>query len=204
MNKQQEFIKLLLKVENHFKKNNKRLAGEGWKHPWQTLIATIMSAQTKDETTIPVAENLFKKYKTLTDLANAKHEDVKEIIKSVNYNNTKTKHVIDAARHLILYHDAKTPSNMQDLLKIPGVGRKTANLVLAECFTKDAICVDTHVHKISNMFEFVNTKTPNETEIALMQLVPKKYWSRINRAFVLWGKESSRYDKDVLISHLNK
>lgn len=199
MNKQQKFIELFEKVKKHYEKTNKRLAGEGWETNWQTLFATIMSAQTLDETTIPVAEDLFKKFKDLQSFAVSDPEDIKKVIKRVNYNNTKSKHLVLAARHLLENHKGKVPNNIEDLIKIPGVGRKTANLVLSECFQKDAICVDTHVHKISNMFDFVKTKTPNETEIALMKLLPKKYWGQINRYFVLWGKEKPRYTKESLL-----
>ncbi|MFT4261369.1 MAG: endonuclease III domain-containing protein [Candidatus Woesearchaeota archaeon] len=199
MDKQKEFIKLFEKVKSHYKNENKRLAGEGWEKNWQTLFATIMSAQTLDETTIPAAEELFSKYKNLETIASLDPIDVKQVIKRVNYNNTKAKHLVLAARYLLENHNGVVPNTLDELIKIPGVGRKTANLVLAECFQKDAICVDTHVHKISNMFGFVNTKNPNDTEIALMELLPKKYWGQINRYFVLWGKEKSRYTKESLL-----
>lgn len=199
MDKQKEFIKLFEKVKSHYKNENKRLAGEGWEKNWQTLFATIMSAQTLDETTIPAAEELFSKYKNLETIASLDPIDVKQVIKRVNYNNTKAKHLVLAARYLLENHNGVVPNTLDELIKIPGVGRKTANLVLAECFQKDAICVDTHVHKISNMFGFVNTKNPNDTEIALMELLPKKYWGQINRYFVLWGKEKPRYTKESLL-----
>jgi endonuclease III len=199
MSKQKEFIELFEKVKKHYQNENKRLAGEGWETNWQTLFATIMSAQTLDETTIPAAEELFKQFKDLQSFAVSDPEDVKKIIKRVNYNNTKARHLVLAARHLLENHKGIVPNNIEDLIKIPGVGRKTANLVLGECFQKDAICVDTHVHKISNMFGFIKTKTPNETEIELMKLLPTKYWNQINRYFVLWGKEKPRYDKESLL-----
>ena len=198
MDKSKEFVDFLKLVEKRFAKTKKRLAGEGWRENWQTLFATILSAQTKDETTIPIAENLFKKYPSLEKIALANPEDIKKIIKSINYNNTKSRHLVAAANYLLHNHNGKVPNTIEELTMIPGVGRKTANLVLSECFSKRAICVDTHVHKISNMFGFINTKTPEQTEYELIKLVPKEYWSRINRAFVLLGKESSRYNKETL------
>ncbi len=204
MSKSDEFVKLLLKVEKRFANANKRLAGEGWKHDWQTLFATILSAQSRDETTIPIAEKLFSKYPTLQSIAISNPADIKKVVNSINYNNTKSRNIVLAANYLLENHQGKVPSTIDELVLIPGVGRKTANLVLAECFGKQAICVDTHVHKISNMFGFVKTKNPFETELALQTLVPKKYWHRINRAFVLWGKQTPRYDKDILVSILNQ
>lgn len=200
MRKRDKFLELFHEVEAHYANERKRLAGEGWSEDWQTLFATIMSAQTLDETTIPVAEDLFSKFKDLESFAIADPLDVKKVIRRVNYNNTKAKHLVMASQHLLEFHEGRVPSSIEELVKIPGVGRKTANLVLAECFQKDAICVDTHVHKISNMFGFVKTKSPDETEKALMKLVPRSYWSRINRVFVLWGKEKPRYDKESLLA----
>ena len=201
MEKTKLFLEIFNKAKKKYEKQTKRLAGEGWQENWQTLFATIMSAQTKDETTIPVAEELFNKHK-LESIASSDPEDVKKIIRKVNYNNTKSRNLVKAARYLIENYDKEVPDTLDELIKIPGVGRKTANLVLAECFQKQAICVDTHVHKISNMFGIVKTKTPDETEQELMKIVPKRYWKEVNRIFVLWGKEKPRYDKDSLVALL--
>lgn len=202
MNKTSYFLEIFALAEKKYGKDSKRLAGEGWDYHWQTLFATIMSAQTRDETTIPVAEKLFKRYPTLKSIANARYEDVLETIKGVNYNRTKAKHLIEAAKHLIEYHHGEVPNSLEELIKIPGVGRKTANLVIAECHNMDGICVDTHVHRIANVFGFVKTKNPTETEFALMELVPKRYWSRINRIFVLWGKDVRGKDKKKFLESL--
>lgn len=201
MEKTKLFLKIFNKAKKKYEKQTKRLAGEGWQENWQTLFATIMSAQTKDETTIPVAEELFNEH-TLESIASSDPEDIKKIIRKVNYNNTKSRNLVKAARYLIENYDKKVPDTLDELIKIPGVGRKTANLVLAECFQKQAICVDTHVHKISNMFGIVKTKIPDETEQELMKIVPKRYWKEVNRIFVLWGKEKPRYDKDSLVALL--
>lgn len=204
MNKKDYFISIFKKAEKKYKKNTKRLAAEGWTHGWQVLIATIMSAQSRDETTIPIAENLFKKYPTLEKLAKAKYADVLKILSGMNYNRTKSKHVIEAAQYILKEFKGIVPSDIELLIKIPGVGRKTANLVVTEVFSLPGICVDTHVHRISNVFEFVQTKTPDQTEIQLKSYVPQKYWKDINRYFVLWGKDCPSKDKEVLLASLGE
>ncbi len=202
MNKKEYFLKVFKMAEKKYGKYEKRLAGEGWKYDWQTLIVTIMSAQSRDETTIPIAENLFKKYDILEKLANAKYVDVFDILRSLNYNKTKSKNVIAAAKFMIMEFNGKTPDNIEDLVKIPGVGRKTANLVITEVHEKDGITVDTHVFRISNVLGLVKTRNPTETEYELMKIAPKKYWSRINRVFVLWGKEVRGRDKKKLLEKI--
>ena len=197
-----EFLKILKKLEKKYGSFNKRLAADGWDSSWKTLIATILSAQSRDETTIQIAENLFKKYNSLERLSRAKNKDVFKILKSINYNKTKTKNVINASKYILENYKGKIPDNMEDLIKIPGVGRKTANLVLTEVHDKDGITVDTHVHRLSNVLGLVKTKNPTETEFALMKVIPRKYWYRINRLFVLWGKEIRGRDKNKFLKSL--
>jgi endonuclease-3 len=206
MNKTKEFLRIFKKAEKKYAKSKYRLAGDksAWGEDWKVLIATILSAQSRDETTIPIAENLFKKYDSLEKLSKAKYSGVFEILKSMNYNKTKSKHVIACAKALVSDFGGKIPGEIDELVKLPGVGRKTAALVMGECFGKDAICVDTHVHRISNVFEIVDTKTPNDTEKELMKVAPKRYWSKINRIFVLWGKNVAGNDKDKLESVLDR
>lgn len=202
MNKKDLFISIFKKAEKKYRKATKRLAGEGWVYPWQTLIATIMSAQSRDEITIPIAENLFKKYLTLKKLANAKYHDVLKILKSLNYNKTKAKHIIECAKILIKDFNGKVPDSIEVLITLPGVGRKTANLIVTEVHQKDGITTDTHVHRLSNVLGFVKTKTPHQTELALQKIAPKKYWSKINRIFVLWGKDVPGKDKKRFLAKL--
>ncbi len=199
MNKKAYFLEILRKAERRFGKLEKRLAADEWKEGWQTLIATIMSAQTRDEVTIPVAEDLFRHYSTVKRLASAKEQDVLRIIKRVNFSRVKSKNVIGAARYLVEHYNGGVPDSIGQLLPIPGVGRKTANLVLSEIHEKDGICVDTHVHRIANVLGLVKTKNPTETEYALMKVAPRKYWRRINRLFVLWGKHVRGRDKKKLL-----
>lgn len=204
MDKPQLFLEIFYKAEKKYSKSTKRLAAEGWKEDWQVLITTIMSAQSRDETTIPIAENLIKKYPDLNSLAKAKYSDVLEIFKSLNYNRTKAKNVIEAAKFIISEFKGKIPDDIDELTKIPGVGRKTANLVITEVHNKDGICVDTHVHRISNVLGMVKTKNPHQTEQELKKISPRKYWSRINRIFVLWGKEVPGRDKDKLLEKIEE
>ncbi|MFT4282873.1 MAG: endonuclease III domain-containing protein [Candidatus Woesearchaeota archaeon] len=202
MDRKKEFIKIFNLLEKKYKKDKKRLAGEGWDEPWQVVVATIMSAQSKDELTIVIAENLFSKYKTLESLALAKENDVLKIFKSLNYNKTKAKHVVAFANILLSQYFGVVPNTIDELIKLPGVGRKTANLVITEVYNLPGICVDTHVHRLCNVFGIVKTKTPDQTEVELKKLLPKKYWNKINRYFVLWGKEVSGYDKEKLLNHI--
>ncbi len=200
--KQQYFLDVFKHAELYYSKSAKRLAADGWEKDWQMLITTMMSAQTRDETTIPVAEALFKKYSTLEQLSKATYADVLKTIKRVNFSPKKAKFIIETSQLILKNHKSKVPSDIDILVTFPGVGRKTANLFLSEFHNKDGICVDTHVHRISNVFGFVKTKTPEQTEKALMKLVPKKYWSKINRVFVLWGQDVKGYDKEKFLQHV--
>jgi len=204
MDKKKEFLKILRKAEKKYGKSEIRLAAEGWEKDWQVLISTIMSAQSRDETTIPIAKALFRKYGTLKKLGNARYSDVLKVLRSMNYNRTKAKHVILAAKFILEEFKGKIPDEIDELVKIPGVGRKTANLVVTEVHKGDGITVDTHVHRICNVFGFVNTKTADKTEYALKKMIPKKYWARINRLFVIWGKDVPGRDKKRLLKQLEE
>ena len=199
MRKTERFISIFEKAERKYGCSDKRLSAEGWNYDWQVLVATIMSAQSRDEVTILAAEKLFEKYTSLESLANAEMFEVLKIFSGLNYNKTKAKNVIQTAKMLVCDFDGIVPSNIEDLVLLPGVGRKTANLVLTTIYGMDGICVDTHVHRISNVFGFVKTKNPTQTERALLKFVPRKYWAKINRIFVLWGKDCSGRDKKKLL-----
>jgi endonuclease-3 len=161
-----------------------------------------MSAQSRDETTIRIAKNLFKKYPTLEKLANAPLPSIKTALRSLNYYKTKSKNAKATAQLLIKNFKGKVPNTIEQLTTLPGVGRKTANLILSEIHKKPSITVDTHVHRISNVLGLVKTKTPHETELALMKIAPKRYWSKINRVFVLWGKDVRGRNKKKLLKVL--
>ena len=197
-------MRVFRKAEAHYGKSERRLAGEGWDAPWKTLVCTILSAQSRDETTIPLAERLFERYGSLGEIARAPLSKLKVALKGMNYYKTKAKNVKGCAKMLLSEFGGKVPEEIDELVKLPGVGRKTANLVVTEEFEKDGITVDTHVHRISNVFGFVNTKSANETEMALRELVPRRLWGRVNRIFVLWGKEVRGRDKGKFMERLGK
>jgi len=156
--------------------------------PLSILIGTILSARTRDENTSTVVRKLFARYKSAKSLAQAKLSDVEKIIKSTGFYHVKAKRIIEVASLIHSKYSDKVPDTLKELLKLPGVGRKTANCVLVYAFEKPAIPVDTHVHRISNRLGLVETKTPEETELELMKKIPKKYWLRINDTFVMYGQ----------------
>lgn len=156
--------------------------------PFSILIGTILSARTKDETTTKVVKVLFSKYKNANALANAKIEDIEKIIRTIGFYHIKSKRIIDVAKIIDSDYKGKVPDNLEKLIELPGVGRKTANCVLVYAFDKPAIPVDIHVHRISNRLGLVETKTPEETEQELMRKIPKKYWIEINDTFVMYGQ----------------
>lgn len=157
-------------------------------NPFSILIGTILSARTKDENTAKVVKKLFSEYKTAKDLANAKIKDVEKIIRSIGFYHVKAKRIIDVAKIIESQYNGIVPADLDQLIMLPGVGRKTANCVLVYAFEKPAIPVDIHVHRISNRLGLVETKTPEETEFELMKKIPKKYWLRVNDTFVMYGQ----------------
>lgn len=156
--------------------------------PFSILIGTILSARTKDEATTKAVKALFLKYKNPKELANAKVKDVEKIIKSIGFYHVKSKRIIEVAKIIDKKYKGKVPDNLDTLVQLPGVGRKTANCVLVYAFEKPAIPVDIHVHRISNRLGLVDTKNPEETEQELMKKIQKKYWIDINDTFVMYGQ----------------
>ncbi len=156
--------------------------------PFSILIGTILSARTRDENTTKIVKLLFSRYKNPKQLANAKLKEVEKIIKPIGFYHVKAKRIINVAKIIDSKYNGKVPQDLDELVELPGVGRKTANCVLVYAFDKPAIPVDIHVHRISNRLGLVNTKTPEETELELMKKVPKKYWLEINDTFVMYGQ----------------
>ena len=156
--------------------------------PFSILIGTILSARTKDEATTKAVKALFLKYKNPKELAKAKIKDVEKIIKSIGFYHVKSKRIIEVASIIDKKYKGKVPDDLDTLVGLPGVGRKTANCVLVYAFEKPAIPVDIHVHRISNRLGLVDTKNPEETEQELMKKVQKKYWIDINDTFVMYGQ----------------
>jgi endonuclease-3 len=156
--------------------------------PFSILIGTILSARTKDEATAKAVKALFSKYKNPKQLASAKVKDVEKIIKSIGFFHVKSKRIIEVAKIIDKKYKGKVPEDLDTLVQLPGVGRKTANCVLVYAFEKPAIPVDIHVHRISNRLGLVQTKNPEDTEQVLMEKIPKKYWIDINDTFVMYGQ----------------
>ena len=161
------------------------------KDPFKVLVATIMSARTKDETTTLAAQKLFKKVKKIEDLNKLYVREIEKLIYPVSFYKNKAKYLKKLPKALKEF-DNKIPSSIDELVKLPGVGRKTANLVVAVGFKKKAICVDVHVHRIMNRLGYVKTKTPYETERDLRKKLPVKYWIKMNSILVAFGQNLCR------------
>ena len=156
--------------------------------PFKILIGTILSARTRDEVTTAVIKALFSRYKNPDELSRANLSDIKKLIQKIGFYNVKASRLKEVSQLIIKKYNGEVPSNLDDLLTLPGVGRKTANCVLVYGFKKAAIPVDIHVHRISNRIGIVNTKNPEETENVLQKSIDKKYWIRVNETFVTFGQ----------------
>ena len=156
--------------------------------PFKILVATILSARTKDETTSRVVAELFERISEPDDLDKISAEELNKIIYQVGFHNNKTKQLKELPKVLREEFGGEIPSEIDDLIKLPGVGRKTANLVRAVAFSLPAICVDVHVHRICNRWGYIKTKNPLETEMALRKKLPKKHWLDINSYVVAFGQ----------------
>jgi len=177
-------------VFSTFKKKYKKVPLEVFgKNPYKTLISTLLSSRTKDEVTLDASNRLFKKAPKLEKLGQLEIRSIQKLIYPVGFYKIKAKHIKKLAKIVIAEFDGRIPNTRTDLMRLPGVGRKTANLVLTRTFSKPAIAVDTHVHKISNLLGWVKTKTPEQTEKELTKILPKKYWRNINRLFVGVGRQ---------------
>lgn len=156
--------------------------------PFKILIGTILSARTRDEVTTAVIKALFSRFKNPDELSRANLSDIKKLIQKIGFYNVKAARLKEVSQLIIKKYNGEVPSNLDDLLTLPGVGRKTANCVLVYGFKKAAIPVDIHVHRISNRIGIVNTKNPEETENVLQKSIDKKYWIRVNETFVTFGQ----------------
>jgi len=180
-----------------------RLAAEQWPSEFQILIATILSARTRDEKTILVAKKLFQKFPSSNKLASASLKDVQKIIMPVNFYKNKSKNIINCSKKLIEFYREKIPKEIDELLKLPGVGRKTANVFLSE-IGNDAIGVDTHVQYISKKLRWTKNKNPEKIEEDLKKLFQQKYWNKVNPTLVRFGRTySSKKQKDKILDELS-
>ena len=156
--------------------------------PFKVLISCILSLRTKDEVTREASKRLFRLAETPFDMLKLDQRTIEKTIYPVGFYITKAKNILEISKTLVEKYNSKVPQDIDELLKIKGVGRKTANLVVTLGYKKLGICVDTHVHRISNRLGYVNTKTPKDTEFALRKKLPKKYWIIYNDLLVTYGQ----------------
>ena len=169
---QSEFVKLM----------------DSFKSPYLVLIACILSLRTNDKTTFPATLRMLELAKTPKEMKNVSVEDLSKAIYPVGFYENKARQIIELSKTIDEELGGKVPGEIEDLIKFKGVGRKTANLVLSLGFNKPAICVDVHVHRIFNRLGYIKTKTPEETEFALREKLPQKYWIDINTLLVTHGQ----------------
>lgn len=156
--------------------------------PFLVLVSCLLSLRSRDSMTYEVSQRLFEQAKTPQELLALASRDLEAIIKKIGFYRKKAATLQMVSRMLIERFDGKVPATEEELLSLPGVGPKTANLVLSVGFNKPAICVDVHVHRVCNRLGLLTTKTPEQTEAALKVLVPRQQWSQINDLFVMWGQ----------------
>jgi endonuclease III len=160
--------------------------------PFKILVGTMLSARTKDETTTKVLEKLFTKVNAPADLIPLSLKEIEDLIYPIGFYHQKAKYLKELPDVLNNKFNNKIPDTIDELIQIPGVGRKTANLVVILAFDKSAMCVDTHVHRISNRLGYIKTKTPLESEITLREKLPIKHWKTYNSILVAFGQNLCR------------
>ena len=156
--------------------------------PFLVLIACILSLRTNDKTTYPATLRMLKLGKTPADFARCDVKKLEKAIYPVGFYANKARQIVELSKILVEKYNSQVPNSIEELCKFNGVGRKTANLTVARGFNEPAICVDVHVHRIFNRIGYVKTKTPDETELALREKLPKKYWIDINTLLVTHGQ----------------
>lgn len=170
-----------------------KIAEEQKGDPFRVLVATMLSAQTQDPVTFAASTRLFARAPTPAAMLRLDVKEIERLIYPVSFYRNKARHVLDACRQLLDRFGGRVPATMEELLALPGVGRKTANLVLIVAHGSGAnICVDTHVHRIANRLGWVRTRTPEQTEQALYAVAPRRWWASINLYLVTWGQNVCR------------
>ena len=187
-----EVIKRLREVYSQWKEPVVTKLSRKRKDPFRVLISCILSLRTQDKTTAGATQRLMEKAPTPEAMLELSEDEIAELIYPVGFYNTKAKNIRELCRVLVDRYGGEVPPEMDELLKLKGVGRKTANLVLTKGFGLPGICVDTHVHRITNRWGYVSTKDPNETEVVLRKKLPKEYWIEINDLLVAFGQNLCR------------
>lgn len=186
---------MTIDIDLLFKRLKKHLPEEVFtepKDPFRVLIYTIISQRTRDEQTDVASERLLSVFPSAKELSKAKVREIERLIKPAGFYRVKARKIKEVSNILQKRYNGQVPDDFDTLMKLPSVGRKTANCVLVFGFGKPAIPVDTHVHRISNRLGLVNTKSPEETEEVLKNLLPRKYWLDINHLFVRFGQTVCR------------
>lgn len=184
-----EIIQILQKSEGSMQKTMiQQIIDEFGKDPFLILIACLLSLRTKDQLTTHISRKLFSFAKTPKETLKIPIKELEKIIYPVGFYKRKSRLLHEVSNIIIEKFNGKVPSDFDQLLSIKGVGRKTANLVLSQAFDIPAICVDTHVHRISNRLGIIKTTNPLQTELELKKIIPKKYWASFNNLLVVWGQ----------------
>ena len=168
------------------------LTAETYHDPFRVLISTILSLRTQDTTTAKVSKRLFELADNPQDMLKLSVKVIEKVIYPIGFYKTKARTIRYLCRELIDKYKSRVPDELEELLKLKGVGRKTANLVVTLGYGKPGVCVDTHVHRISNRLGYIKTKTPLETEMLLRKKLPKKYWIEYNDLLVSFGQHLCR------------
>ena len=196
-------LKQLMRIKKLISGSEIRLAAE-WSKKWQVLISTILSAQTRDDMTIKISHELYRKYPSIQKLAEAKLGEIKKIIKPINYYKTKARHIKETARIITEKYNRRIPQTCDELLKLPGVGRKVANVYLAQAHKAAAIGVDTHLSQTSRKLRWSNNKNPHKIEKDLEKLFPRRYWNQLNYVAVRFGRTYSKKEKEKILNKIKK
>jgi endonuclease-3 len=168
------------------------LMAETYESPFRILISCILSLRTQDSTTAKASHRLFAVADSPQAMVKLRAKKIEKLIYPVGFYKTKARNILEICRRLINEYEGKVPDEIDELLKLKGVGRKTANLVVTLGYQKPGICVDTHVHRISNRWGYIQTKTPEKTEVALRDKLPKQYWIEYNDLLVSFGQHLCR------------
>ncbi|MBI3265442.1 MAG: endonuclease III [Chlamydiae bacterium] len=185
-------IAILKKTTRRWKTPAVGIVAETSRSPYQILISCLISLRTKDEVTDIASQRLFQKASTPSEMLKLASNEIEKLIYPAGFYKTKAKTILEISKTLMGQFQGQVPNTLEGLLSLKGVGRKTANLVLTLGYDKDGICVDTHVHRISNRLGWVETKTPEQTEFALMKAIPQKHWKILNDLFVSYGQNLCR------------
>ncbi len=188
---EQDIHKIVIYLREEIKKFKIPIVGE-WANlthnPFHVLISCVLSLRTKDETTSEASHRLFEVVNSPAEMLELSNEEIEKLIYPVNFYKNKAKSLLKISKDLIDRYDSKVPDEIDDLLTLNGVGRKTANLTVTLGYNKPGICVDIHVHRIFNRLGYLQTKKPDDTEFVLRDKLPKEYWIEINDLLVAYGQ----------------